>query len=346
MKQVVTSLIKINDIYQKKIRPIELCIENSYTQAPLNIQIDKIVQYKLGTCLEYSLSLFEKWLELIGKKNNFSKLALNEVFFSFLFDFFKVSLENIYYPRGIDKETKKHINEIIVEELSNLNYYISKQKRKYIPLSDLEILYSFFSLLENIYERESSINIKVGSDSSIEEIMSGKPLIYGGVPESPPKFKDVCSPKKKDNLYQEKQKKIGILIDILNYKNDGIIIDKVEEILGMLYQTIYIEKEKIDSELISTKLNRIVNWYNQGLEDENIPEKDINFFNQYLKPIIHTAYGKKEEYNFIVSNAQFFLEILKNISSNPNYKGINREIVMIIHSFQVINKKIMELLEY
>lgn len=114
----------------------------------------------------------------------------------------------------------------------------------------------------------------------------------------------------------------------------------------MLYQTIYIEKEKIDSELISTKLNRIVNWYNQGLEDENIPEKDINFFNQYLKPIIHTAYGKKEEYNFIVSNAQFFLEILKNISSNPNYKGINREIVMIIHSFQVINKKIMELLEY
>lgn len=337
-------------IYKEYIEKKEKNIEYIYTHAYQNDEgeverdDEQVAINKISGYLILSGELFLLWVKIMQKKYKFSKLELNSFFFQSLFNFFKVSLENIYYSRGLSEQSKTEIHSIIISELENIKNSIIKTNKRKTEVKDLGVLlYSNFSLLQSIYRCEASIDMKEAPIFSIEATMKSEPIVYDGTSEDIPRFKDMDSAKKKDPLYQNKMERIEILIDVLKEQNGGIILDKKHGIYKNLYRTIFLEKEKVESKLISTKLNRIVRWKTEE-SSKSIPKADIDFFEKYLRKIIHISYGKENDYDRIMFNLQYFLDILKEIFSNSQPRVILNELKGIIYSFQKINNEIRKII--
>ena len=263
---------------------------------------------------------------------------------------FEYSLFHLYFVKRIEKNKRNCIYNIINSEIQN---YLNMQEiENNIIIKNINyeyIIYSFFLFLEKIYMNENKYtlidNFPEININEIDEISKElKDTIFEECHEDYDniKLKEINPNREKDNFHRDKIEKLKKLIEILDNKNDGLILSKTKKIMKVLYYIMFLSNGKYEGTNLYTYLNRILEAIKKNELDS--VKNELDFINFFLKKIIFQIHGKEEEYYYIIEIMKNFFKIIKNINKKIDVREIKKELIKLINfRLEIINRLAIEI---
>ena len=333
--------------YNFNIRRLEMELEirqsNSYYGKTVNEELLDYLETEKKLLNEYFLIMKEdkSFLnEAITNSNVENGIIIN----------FEYSLFHLYFVKRIEKNKRNCIYNIINSEIQN---YLNMQEiENNIIIKNINyeyIIYSFFLFLEKIYMNENKYtlidNFPEININEIDEISKElKDTIFEECHEDYDniKLKEINPNREKDNFHRDKIEKLKKLIEILDNKNDGLILSKTKKIMKVLYYIMFLSNGKYEGTNLYTYLNRILEAIKKN--DLDSVKNQLDFINFFLKKIIFQIHGKEEEYYYIIEIMKNFFKIIKNINKKIDVREIKKELIKLINfRLEIINRLAIEI---
>lgn len=333
--------------YNFNIRRLEMELEirqsNSYYGKTVNEELLDYLETEKKLLNEYFLIMKEdkSFLnEAITNSNVENGIIIN----------FEYSLFHLYFVKRIEKNKRNCIYNIINSEIQN---YLNMQEiENNIIIKNINyeyIIYSFFLFLEKIYMNENKYtlidNFPEININEIDEISKElKDTIFEECHEDYDniKLKEINPNREKDNFHRDKIEKLKKLIEILDNKNDGLILSKTKKIMKVLYYIMFLSNGKYEGTNLYTYLNRILEAIKKNELDS--VKNELDFINFFLKKIIFQIHGKEEEYYYIIEIMKNFFKIIKNINKKIDVREIKKELIKLINfRLEIINRLAIEI---
>ena len=333
--------------YNFNIRRLEMELEirqsNSYYGKTVNEELLDYLETEKKLLNEYFLIMKEdkSFLnEAITNSNVENGIIIN----------FEYSLFHLYFVKRIEKNKRNCIYNIINSEIQN---YLNMQEiENNIIIKNINyeyIIYSFFLFLEKIYMNENKYtlidNFPEININEIDEISKElKDTIFEECQEDYDniKLKEINPNREKDNFHRDKIEKLKKLIEILDNKNDGLILSKTKKIMKVLYYIMFLSNGKYEGTNLYTYLNRILEAIKKNELDS--VKNELDFINFFLKKIIFQIHGKEEEYYYIIEIMKNFFKIIKNINKKIDVREIKKELIKLINfRLEIINRLAIEI---
>lgn len=336
-------IIKYNFNIKRLEMELEIRQSNSYYGKTVNEELLDYLETEKKLLNEYFLIMKEdkSFLnEAITNSNVENGIIIN----------FEYSLFHLYFVKRIEKNKRNCIYNIINSEIQN---YLNMQEiENNIIIKNINyeyIIYSFFLFLEKIYMNENKYtlidNFPEININEIDEISKElKDTIFEECHEDYDniKLKEINPNREKDNFHRDKIEKLKKLIEILDNKNDGLILSKTKKIMKVLYYIMFLSNGKYEGTNLYTYLNRILEAIKKNELDS--VKNELDFINFFLKKIIFQIHGKEEEYYYIIEIMKNFFKIIKNINKKIDVREIKKELIKLINfSLEIINRLAIEI---
>jgi hypothetical protein len=336
-------IIKYNFNIKRLEMELEIRQSNSYYGKTVNEELLDYLETEKKLLNEYFLIMKEdkSFLnEAITNSNVENGIIIN----------FEYSLFHLYFVKRIEKNKRNCIYNIINSEIQN---YLNMQEiENNIIIKNINyeyIIYSFFLFLEKIYMNENKYtlidNFPEININEIDEISKElKDTIFEECHEDYDniKLKEINPNREKDNFHRDKIEKLKKLIEILDNKNDGLILSKTKKIMKVLYYIMFLSNGKYEGTNLYTYLNRILEAIKKNELDS--VKNELDFINFFLKKIIFQIHGKEEEYYYIIEIMKNFFKIIKNINKKIDVREIKKELIKLINfRLEIINRLAIEI---
>lgn len=336
-------IIKYNFNIKRLEMELEIRQSNSYYGKTVNEELLDYLETEKKLLNEYFLIMKEdkSFLnEAITNSNVENGIIIN----------FEYSLFHLYFVKRIEKNKRNCIYNIINSEIQN---YLNMQEiENNIIIKNINyeyIIYSFFLFLEKIYMNENKYtlidNFPEININKIDEISKElKDTIFEECHEDYDniKLKEINPNREKDNFHRDKIEKLKKLIEILDNKNDGLILSKTKKIMKVLYYIMFLSNGKYEGTNLYTYLNRILEAIKKNELDS--VKNELDFINFFLKKIIFQIHGKEEEYYYIIEIMKNFFKIIKNINKKIDVREIKKELIKLINfRLEIINRLAIEI---
>lgn len=336
-------IIKYNFNIKRLEMELEIRQSNSYYGKTVNEELLDYLETEKKLLNEYFLIMKEdkSFLnEAITNSNVENGIIIN----------FEYSLFHLYFVKRIEKNKRNCIYNIINSEIQN---YLNMQEiENNIIIKNINyeyIIYSFFLFLEKIYMNENKYtlidNFPEININEIDEISKElKDTIFEECHEDYDniKLKEINPNREKDNFHRDKIEKLKKLIEILDNKNDGLILSKTKKIMKVLYYIMFLSNGKYEGTNLYTYLNRILEAIKKNELDS--VKNELDFINFFLKKIIFQIHGKEEEYYYIIEIMKNFFKIIKNINKKIDVREIKKELIKLINfRLEIINRLVIEI---
>lgn len=336
-------IIKYNFNIKRLEMELEIRQSNSYYGKTVNEELLDYLETEKKLLNEYFLIMKEdkSFLnEAITNSNVENGIIIN----------FEYSLFHLYFVKRIEKNKRNCIYNIINSEIQN---YLNMQEiENNIIIKNINyeyIIYSFFLFLEKIYMNENKYtlidNFPEININEIDEISKElKDTIFEECHEDYDniKLKEINPNREKDNFHRDKIEKLKKLIEILDNKNDGLILSKTKKIMKVLYYIMFLSNGKYEGTNLYTYLNRILEAIKKNELDS--VKNELDFINFFLKKIIFQIHGKEEEYYYIIEIMKIFFKIIKNINKKIDVREIKKELIKLINfRLEIINRLAIEI---
>lgn len=336
-------IIKYNFNIIRLEMELEIRQSNSYYGKTVNEELLDYLETEKKLLNEYFLIMKEdkSFLnEAITNSNVENGIIIN----------FEYSLFHLYFVKRIEKNKRNCIYNIINSEIQN---YLNMQEiENNIIIKNINyeyIIYSFFLFLEKIYMNENKYtlidNFPEININEIDEISKElKDTIFEECHEDYDniKLKEINPNREKDNFHRDKIEKLKKLIEILDNKNDGLILSKTKKIMKVLYYIMFLSNGKYEGTNLYTYLNRILEAIKKNELDS--VKNELDFINFFLKKIIFQIHGKEEEYYYIIEIMKNFFKIIKNINKKIDVREIKKELIKLINfRLEIINRLAIEI---
>ena len=336
-------IIKYNFNIKRLEMELEIRQSNSYYGKTVNEELLDYLETEKKLLNEYFLIMKEdkSFLnEAITNSNVENGIIIN----------FEYSLFHLYFVKRIEKNKRNCIYNIINSEIQN---YLNMQEiENNIIIKNINyeyIIYSFFLFLEKIYMNENKYtlidNFPEININEIDEISKElKDTIFEECHEDYDniKLKEINPNREKDNFHRDKIEKLKKLIEILDNKNDGLILSKTKKIMKVLYYIMFLSNGKYEGTNLYTYLNRILEAIKKNVLDS--VKNELDFINFFLKKIIFQIHGKEEEYYYIIEIMKNFFKIIKNINKKIDVREIKKELIKLINfRLEIINRLAIEI---
>ena len=336
-------IIKYNFNIKRLEMELEIRQSNSYYGKTVNEELLDYLETEKKLLHEYFLIMKEdkSFLnEAITNSNVENGIIIN----------FEYSLFHLYFVKRIEKNKRNCIYNIINSEIQN---YLNMQEiENNIIIKNINyeyIIYSFFLFLEKIYMNENKYtlidNFPEININEIDEISKElKDTIFEECHEDYDniKLKEINPNREKDNFHRDKIEKLKKLIEILDNKNDGLILSKTKKIMKVLYYIMFLSNGKYEGTNLYTYLNRILEAIKKNELDS--VKNELDFINFFLKKIIFQIHGKEEEYYYIIEIMKNFFKIIKNINKKIDVREIKKELIKLINfRLEIINRLAIEI---
>ena len=336
-------IIKYNFNIKRLEMELEIRQSNSYYGKTVNEELLDYLETEKKLLNEYFLIMKEdkSFLnEAITNSNVENGIIIN----------FEYSLFHLYFVKRIEKNKRNCIYNIINSEIQN---YLNMQEiENNIIIKNINyeyIIYSFFLFLEKIYMNKNKYtlidNFPEININEIDEISKElKDTIFEECHEDYDniKLKEINPNREKDNFHRDKIEKLKKLIEILDNKNDGLILSKTKKIMKVLYYIMFLSNGKYEGTNLYTYLNRILEAIKKNELDS--VKNELDFINFFLKKIIFQIHGKEEEYYYIIEIMKNFFKIIKNINKKIDVREIKKELIKLINfRLEIINRLAIEI---
>ena len=333
--------------YNSKFRIFELILETKQSQ----FYNDRSIEEGLLDYLEMEKKLLNEYLFFMREDKSFLNEIVNSSYIeNGIIINFEYSLFHLYFVKRIEKNKRKSIYSIINSGIQN--YLVMQEIENNIIIKNINyeyIIYSFFLFLEKLYMNENKYtlidNFPEININEIDEISKKlKDTIFEECHEDYDniKLKEINPNREKDNLHRNKIEKLKKLIEILDNKNDGLILSKRKEIMKVLYYVMFLSNGKYEGTNLYTYLNRIL----EAIEKNELDsvKNELDFINFFLKKIIFQIHGKEEEYYYIIEIMKNFFKIIKNINKKIDVREIKKELIKLINfRLEIINRLAIEI---
>ena len=333
--------------YNSKFRIFELILETKQSQ----FYNDRSIEEGLLDYLEMEKKLLNEYLFFMREDKSFLNEIVNSSYIeNGIIINFEYSLFHLYFVKRIEKNKRKSIYSIINSEIQN--YLVMQEIENNITIKNINyeyIIYSFFLFLEKIYMNENKYtlidNFPEININEIDEISKElKDTIFEECHEDYDniKLKEINPNREKDNFHRDKIEKLKKLIEILDNKNDGLILSKTKKIMKVLYYIMFLSNGKYEGTNLYTYLNRILEAIKKNELDS--VKNELDFINFFLKKIIFQIHGKEEEYHYIIEIMKNFFKIIKNINKKIDVREIKKELIKLINfRLEIINRLAIEI---
>ena len=333
--------------YNSKFRIFELILETKQSQ----FYNDRSIEEGLLDYLEMEKKLLNEYLFFMREDKSFLNEIVNTSYIeNGIIINFEYSLFHLYFVKRIEKNKRKSIYSIINSEIQN--YLVMQEIENNITIKNINyeyIIYSFFLFLEKIYMNENKYtlidNFPEININEIDEISKElKDTIFEECHEDYDniKLKEINPNREKDNFHRDKIEKLKKLIEILDNKNDGLILSKTKKIMKVLYYIMFLSNGKYEGTNLYTYLNRILEAIKKNELDS--VKNELDFINFFLKKIIFQIHGKEEEYYYIIEIMKNFFKIIKNINKKIDVREIKKELIKLINfRLEIINRLAIEI---
>lgn len=333
--------------YNSKFRIFELILETKQSQ----FYNDRSIEEGLLDYLEMEKKLLNEYLFFMREDKSFLNEIVNSSYIeNGIIINFEYSLFHLYFVKRIEKNKRKSIYSIINSEIQN--YLVMQEIENNITIKNINyeyIIYSFFLFLEKIYMNENKYtlidNFPEININEIDEISKElKDTIFEECHEDYDniKLKEINPNREKDNFHRDKIEKLKKLIEILDNKNDGLILSKTKKIMKVLYYIMFLSNGKYEGTNLYTYLNRILEAIKKNELDS--VKNELDFINFFLKKIIFQIHGKEEEYYYIIEIMKNFFKIIKNINKKIDVREIKKELIKLINfRLEIINRLAIEI---
>ena len=333
--------------YNSKFRIFELILETKQSQ----FYNDRSIEEGLLDYLEMEKKLLNEYLFFMREDKSFLNEIVNSSYIeNGIIINFEYSLFHLYFVKRIKKNKRKSIYSIINSEIQN--YLVMQEIENNITIKNINyeyIIYSFFLFLEKIYMNENKYtlidNFPEININEIDEISKElKDTIFEECHEDYDniKLKEINPNREKDNFHRDKIEKLKKLIEILDNKNDGLILSKTKKIMKVLYYIMFLSNGKYEGTNLYTYLNRILEAIKKNELDS--VKNELDFINFFLKKIIFQIHGKEEEYYYIIEIMKNFFKIIKNINKKIDVREIKKELIKLINfRLEIINRLAIEI---